>query len=44
MLPNPLSQVLFVDDDDEAGEMLSLLLKSHRIELTCAPSAADAWL
>lgn len=44
MLPIPLSQVLYVDDDDEAGEMLSLLLKSHRIELTCAPSAADAWL
>lgn len=44
MFSNPLSQVLFVDDDVEAGEMLSLLLKSHRIDLTCAESAADAWL
>ena len=44
MLFNPLSQVLFVDDDEEAGEMLSLLLKSHRIEVTCAQSAAEALL
>ena len=44
MSPNPLSQVLFVDDDEEAGEMLSLLLKSQRIEITCAQSAAEAWL
>ena len=44
MRSNPLSQVLFVDDDAEAGEMLSLLLKSHGIHVTCAESAADAWL
>ena len=44
MSRNPLSQVLFVDDDEEAGEMLSLLLKSQRIEITCAQSAAEAWL
>ena len=44
MPSDPLSQVLFVDDDAEAGEMLSLLLKSHGVEVTCAHSAADAWL
>lgn len=44
MLPTPLSQVLFVDDDEDAGEMLSQLLKPYRIELTCALSSADAWL
>lgn len=44
MPADPLSQVLFVDDDAEAGEMLSLLLKSHGVEVTCAESAAAAWL
>ncbi len=44
MLSNPLSRVLFVDDDEEAGEMLSLLLKSQQIEVTCVQSAAEAWL
>jgi len=39
-----LSRVLCVDDDEDAGEMLSLLLKSRRIEVTCAQSAAEAWL
>lgn len=38
-----LSHVLFVDDDEDSGEMLSLLFKSHRIEMTCAKSAAEAW-
>ncbi len=42
MLSNP--HVLSVDDDEEACEMLSLLLKSHGFEVTCAQSAADAWL
>ena len=37
-------QVLCVDDDEDACEMLSLLLKSHRIDATCARSAAEAWL
>ena len=44
MPSDPLSHVLSVDDDQEAGEMLSLLLKSQRIEITCAQSAAEAWL
>lgn len=44
MPSNTLHRVLFVDDDEDAGEMLSLLLKSHRIEVTCVQSAADAWL
>ena len=37
------SRVLCVDDDLDACEMLSVLLKSHRIEVTCAQSAAAAW-
>ncbi len=37
------SRVLCVDDDEDACEMLSLLLKSHRIDVTCAQSAAAAW-
>ena len=37
-------QVLCVDDDEDACEMLSLLLKSQGIEVTCAGSAAEAWL
>ena len=44
MPSNPLSHVLSVDDDEEAGEMLSLLLRSQQIEVTCALSAAEAWL
>jgi DNA-binding response OmpR family regulator len=40
---NP-SQVLCVDDDLDACEMLSLLLKTQEIEVTCAQSAAQAWL
>ena len=37
------SRVLCVDDDLDACEMLSELLKSHLIEVTCAQSAAEAW-
>lgn len=44
MPSNTLSRVLCVDDDLDACEMLSLLLKSQRIEVTCAQSAAEAWL
>jgi DNA-binding response OmpR family regulator len=38
-----LARVLSVDDDADAGEMLSLLLKSYGIEITCAHSAQEAW-
>ena len=37
------SRVLFVDDDEDACEILSLLLNSCGIDATCAQSAADAW-
>jgi DNA-binding response OmpR family regulator len=37
-------QVLCVDDDEDACEMLRVLLKSQNIEVTCAGSAAEAWL
>jgi DNA-binding response OmpR family regulator len=43
MPSNTLSRVLCVDDDLDACEMLSLLLKSQRIDVTCAQSAAEAW-
>jgi two-component system response regulator TrcR len=43
-MPSTVSRVLCVDDDLDACEMLSLLLKSQRIEVTCAQSAAEAWL
>jgi DNA-binding response OmpR family regulator len=43
MLSNPLSRVLCVDDDEDACEMLSLLLKAYRIDAICARSAAAAW-
>jgi DNA-binding response OmpR family regulator len=41
--PHTRSRVLCVDDDLEACEMLSAVLGSHRIEVTCARSAAEAW-
>ncbi len=44
MPSNTLSRVLCVDDDEDACEMLSFLLKSHRIDATCVRSAAEAWL
>jgi DNA-binding response OmpR family regulator len=44
MPSNTLPRVLCVDDDEDACEMLSLLLKSQRIDVTCAQSAAEAWL
>ena len=37
------SRVLCVDDDLDACEMLSELLKSYQIEVTCAQTAAEAW-
>lgn len=39
-----LSRVLCVDDDEDACEMLSVLMSSHGIDTTCARSAEDAWL
>ena len=44
MPSNHMFQVLCVDDDEDACEMLSLLLKTQGIDVTCAPSAAEAWL
>lgn len=38
------SRVLCVDDDEDACEMLSTLLSSFGIDVTCARSAAAAWL
>jgi CheY-like chemotaxis protein len=42
MPSNTRSRVLCVDDDLDACELLSLLLKSQRIDVTCAQSAAEA--
>jgi len=38
------SRVLSVDDDEDACEMLRVLMNSYRIDATCVRSAADAWL
>jgi DNA-binding response OmpR family regulator len=38
------SRVLCVDDDEDACEMLSVLMKSYGIDATCTQSAAEAWL
>jgi DNA-binding response OmpR family regulator len=43
MPSDTLSRVLCVDDDEDACEMLSLLLKAHQIDATCVRSAAEAW-
>jgi two-component system OmpR family response regulator len=43
MPSNAFYRLLYVDDDEEACEMLSLLLKPYGIEITGARSAADAW-
>lgn len=37
------ARVLSVDDDEDAGEMLSLLLKTVQVDVTCVRSAAEAW-
>jgi CheY-like chemotaxis protein len=39
---NPVSQVLSVDDDDDAAEILGLLMTSHQVEVTSARSGAEA--
>jgi DNA-binding response OmpR family regulator len=42
MPSNALSRVLCVDDDKDACEMLSMLMNSYRIHVTCAQSASEA--
>ena len=37
------SRVLFVDDDEDACEILRLLMSSCGIDSTCAQSAVEAW-
>ena len=37
------SRILCVDDDEDACEMLSVLLKAYGFDATCSRSAADAW-
>lgn len=37
------SRVLFVDDDEDACEILSLLMNSYGINASCAHSAVEAW-
>jgi CheY-like chemotaxis protein len=37
------TRVLFVDDDEDACEILKLLMSSCGIDATCAQSAVDAW-
>jgi CheY-like chemotaxis protein len=44
MPSNALYRVLCVEDDEEACEMLSLVLKPHGIQVVGARSAAEAWL
>lgn len=44
MLSDTPSRVLCVDDDEDACEMLSVLMSLHGIDATCAKSAAEAWL
>ena len=43
MPSSPRSRILCVDDDEDACEMLSVLMKTYGLEATCAGSAADAW-
>jgi CheY-like chemotaxis protein len=44
MPPFSRSRMLCVDDDEDACEMLSVLMSSYGIDTTCAQSAVDAWL
>jgi CheY-like chemotaxis protein len=37
------SRVLFVDDDEDACEILKLLMRSCGVDATCAQSAVEAW-
>lgn len=38
------SQVLCVDDDMDACEMLTVLMSTYGFDATCVPSAAKAWV
>lgn len=44
MPPQFRSRVLCVDDDEDACEMLSVLMDSYGIDATCAQTTAEAWL
>ena len=37
-------RLLCVDDDQDSAEMVSLLLQSYGVEVTCAQSVSEAWL
>ncbi|MDQ2975071.1 MAG: response regulator [Acidobacteriota bacterium] len=43
MASHPRPRVLCVDDDEEACEMLKVLVNSVGIDATCVRSAAEAW-
>ncbi len=43
MPSNPRSRILCVDDDEDACEMLSVLMETYGFDATCARSADDAW-
>ena len=43
MPSKPRSRILCVDDDEDACEMLSVLMKTYEFDATCARSADDAW-
>ena len=43
MPSNTRSRVLCVDDDEDACEMLSILMKAYDIDATCVRSAAEVW-
>ena len=42
-MPTLNTRVLFVDDDEDACEILSLLMSSCGIDATCVQSAVEAW-
>lgn len=44
MPSKPRSRVLCVDDDADACEMLTVLMRAYGIDATCVQSAAEAWL
>jgi len=40
---NRSTSVLFLDDDDDTCEMLTVLMNCHGIDATCVQSVAEAW-
>lgn len=44
MPSQPRSRVLCVDDDEDACEMLTVLMRAYGIDATCVQSAAEALL